>query len=118
MLLCGGQECPELRDGPYGARFLGLGAWPLGPFHRVTADELLHDDGIAECLPEHRVQVGYSGHGERLAVAASAGQQVPVQLGDSGRPDGLDRQVPDARRGVEPDAGPVVGQVRGLISIA
>ena len=97
VLLRGGQERPELGDGPHGTGLLSLGSWPLGPFHRVAADEFVHDDRIAERLPEHRVQMGHGGDGERLAVAASAGQQVAVQLGDGGRPDGLDRQVADAR---------------------
>ena len=56
------------------------------------------------------MQVGHGGDGERLAVPASASQQVPVQLGDGGRSDGLDRKMPDTGRGVEPDASPVVGQ--------
>lgn len=110
ILLGGGQERPELGDGPHGAWFLSLRTWPLGPFHRVAANQLVHDDGIAKRLPEHRVQMGHGGDGERLAVTASAGQQAAVELGDGGRPYGLDRQVADAWRRVEPDAGPVVGQ--------
>ena len=98
VLLRGGQERPELGDGPDRARLVGLRSWPLGPLHRIAADQLVHDDRITERLPEHRVQMGHGGDGERLPVAASAGQQVPVQLGDGGRPDGLDRQVTDARR--------------------
>ncbi len=63
------------------------------PFHRVAADQLVDDDGIAERLPEHRMQVGHGRDCEGLAVVASAGQQVAVQLGDRGRPDGLDRPM-------------------------
>src|SRR5262249_49015519 len=85
VLLRGGQELPELSDGPYGARLLGLRSWPLGAFYRVASDEFVHDDGIAERLPEHRVQVGNGRDGERLAVAASAGQQVAVQPCNRGR---------------------------------
>ena len=88
------QECAELRYGPDGSGFVGLCSWPLGPFRGVAADEFVNDDGIAERFPEHRAQVGHGRGGERLAVAASAGQQVAVQLGDRGRPDGLDRQWP------------------------
>jgi hypothetical protein len=77
-----------LRYGPDGSGFAGLCSWPLGPFDGVAADEFVDDDGIAERFPEHRVQVGHGRGGERLAVAASAGQQVAVQLGDRGRPDG------------------------------
>ena len=58
----------------------GSCACALGPFYRVAADELVHDDGIAERLPEHRVQVGHRCHGERLTVPASASQQVPYSL--------------------------------------
>jgi len=58
---------------------------------RVAADQLVHDDRIAERLPENGVQVSHRGDGERLAVPASAGQQVTVELGDGGGPDGLDR---------------------------
>lgn len=74
-------------------RLLCLRSWPLGPFYRAAADELVHDDGIAERLSEYRVQMGHDGDGERLAVPASASQQVPVQLGDGGWPHILDRPV-------------------------
>ena len=104
------QERPELGHGPDGAGLLDLHPWSFGPVDRVAADQLVHDDGITECLPEYRVQVGHGSDGERLAVATTTAQQVPVELGDRGRPDRLNRHVPDARNGVEPDAGPVVGQ--------
>jgi hypothetical protein len=94
VLSRGGQEHPELGDGPYRARLLCLRLWPLGPLYRIAADQLIHDDRVAECLPEHGVQVGHGGDGERLAVTASASQQVPVQLGDGGRSDGLHRKMP------------------------
>jgi hypothetical protein len=70
---------------------VGLRPWPLSPLYRVAADEFVNDDRIAKGLPEHRVQMGHGGDGERLIVAASVCQQVTVELGDGGRPDGLDR---------------------------
>jgi hypothetical protein len=55
------------------------------------------------------MQVNHGRDGERLAVAASTGQQVAVQLGDRRWPHRLDRHVADARRDVEPDASLVSG---------
>src|ERR1700751_5119831 len=115
VLLRSDQERPELGYGPYGAGLLGLRSWPLGPLHRVAADEFVHDDGIAECLPEHRVQVSPGRDGKRLAIAPSVREQVTVELGDGGRPDGLDRQGSDVLRGVEPDAGPEPGRVLAVV---
>jgi putative undecaprenyl diphosphate synthase len=66
-------------------------SWPLGPLYWIAADQFIHDDRIMERLPEHRVQIGHGGDGERLPVTTSAGQQVSVYLGDGRRPDGLDR---------------------------
>jgi hypothetical protein len=43
VLSRGGQERPELGDGPDGAGLVSLRPWPLGSFHRVTSDELVHD---------------------------------------------------------------------------
>ena len=34
-------------------------SWPLGPFHGVAAEGLVHDDGIVKRLPQHRVQIGH-----------------------------------------------------------
>ena len=38
VLLCGGQERPELSYGPDGFGLLGLRSWPLGPLYWVAAD--------------------------------------------------------------------------------
>ena len=56
------------------------------------------------------MEVGHGRDREWLAIAASACQQVAVELGDRGWADGLDQQVADARRDVEPDAGVEVEQ--------
>ena len=65
---------PAAGDGPDGSGLLSLHSWPLGPFHGIAADEPVHDDGIAERFPEHRVQMGHGRDGERPAVAAAAAQ--------------------------------------------
>src|SRR5215468_9424934 len=54
------------------------------------------------------MQVNHGRDGEWLAVPASTGQKVAVQLRNRGRPYSLDRHVADARCDVEPDAGAVV----------
>jgi hypothetical protein len=89
----------------------GSWAWAGGRLTRSTGSlcgDLVHDHGVAERFPEHGVQVGHGGDGERLAVAAPAGQQVAVELGDRGRPDGRDLQVADPGRDVGLQASPVV----------
>lgn len=108
MLSRGVEERPKLGNGPDGSGLMGLCSWSLGSFNRVAADEFVHDDGIAECFPEHCMQVSHRRDGEWLTVAASAGEQVAVQLGDRGRPHRLDGQMADARYDIEPDASAVV----------
>ena len=99
------------RSWRWSIRCRGSWAWAFcrWPFPLGCCDQLVHDDGIAKRLPEHCVQMGHGGDGERCRH----GSRWPAgrgRAGHGGRPDGLDGQVADARRRVEPDAGPVVGQ--------
>jgi hypothetical protein len=74
LLLRGVEERSELGNGPYGSRLLALCSWSLGTLHGVAGDEFAHDDGISECLVQHRVQVSHGRDSEWLTVTTSAGQ--------------------------------------------
>jgi hypothetical protein len=85
-VLAGGvEEGPELLGGLYAPR-LGSGlAGPFGPFDGVGRQDLVDDDGDAECLTQHGVDVLDGARVQAGAVPAAAGSQFAVELGEASR---------------------------------
>jgi hypothetical protein len=85
-VLAGGvEEGPELLGGPYAPRPGSGLAGPFGPFDGVGRQDLVDDDGVAECLTQHGVDVLDGARVQAGAVPAAAGSQLAVELGEVSR---------------------------------